>query len=421
MDGPTFYDKVAIRSAQSGQVWDITLGIISINFFEDILKPAVTCNVVFLDNPNEKGKTALKDLPIVAGSQLYAKMKTPYGEEFEIEYDDLYLYRVGKVEKDGRTQKVSLSFTAKEVLTNFNVTVMPRFNGLISQTVEKCLKDYLETKKKLDIESTQGQNAVQGLARRVLMNDSDNKEPPIIPDLARKAIPGDGGEANAGFLFYETSVGYHFKSVDTLLKQDPVGTFTYTNVPRASVYRDNSKIIMKADFEQTGNNVVNQASSGGTGGKRTVLNFATSTVKTQEASLSKVTNGAKGEYVPPELEKNLKPVCVIGEIASHQTDAKYKGETQSANYDKGWELTSKNRYASVFGSQVLNIIVPANPKVKVGDMIEVELPDLDNQGCEKEVDEEASGNYLVKELCHSFGKTSCVTSMKVLRNGTGRK
>lgn len=421
MDGPTFYDKVAIKSAQSGKEWDITLGIISINFFEDILKPAVTCNVVFLDNPDEKGKTALKDLPIVPGSQLYAKMKTPYGEEFEIEFEDLYLYRMGKVEKDGRTQKVSLSFTAKEVLTNFNVTVLPRFNGLISQTVEKCLKEYLETQKKLDIESTQGQNAVQGGARRILMNDSDSKEPPIIPDLARKAIPGDGDEANAGFLFYESSKGYHFKSVDTLLKQDSVATFTYTNVPRASVYRDNSKIIMKADFEQSGNNLVNQASSGGTGGKRTVLNFATSTVKTQEASLSKVTNGAKSEYVPKELEKNMKPVCVIGEFANHQTDAKYKGETQSSNYNKGWELTSKNRYASVFGSQVLNIIVPANPNVKVGDMIEVELPDLDNQDCEKKVDEEASGNYLVKELCHSFGKSSCVTAMKVLRNGTGRK
>jgi hypothetical protein len=420
MDGPTFYEKISIKSAKSGKEWDITLGVLSLDFFEDILKPAVTCNVTFLDVADKDGKTAFKDLPITEGSQIYIKVKTPLNGEFEIQYDDLYLYRKGKVERDGKTQKVSLSFTSREVLKNFSIQVMPRFQGTISSTVETLMTDYLETAKTLDIEATQGENAVQGLARRVIMNDNDNKEPPIIADLARKAIPASGDEANAGYLFYESFQGYHFKSIDTLLQQESVGKFTYTNVPRASVYRDNSKVIMKADFEQSGNNVVSQASSGGSGGKKTVLNFATSTVETQDASLSTVTNASENEFVPKELEETIKPVCVIGEFANHQTDPKYKGETQSANYNKSWELSSKNRYASIFGSQVLNVTIPGNPGVKVGDIMEIEIPDLDNLGCQKEADEQVSGNYLVKELCHSFGKASCLTSIKVLRNGYGR-
>jgi hypothetical protein len=420
MDGSTFFEKVSIRSSQTGQEWDITGGIEYINFFEDILKPAVTCNLQFIDSPNEQGKTAYKDLPITVGSNLYMKIRTPLNGEFEIQYDDLYLYKIGRVERDSTTQKVTLSFTSKEVLKNFSVLVKPRFKGLISQTVESLLRDYLETTKTLDIETTQGQNAVQGLSRRVIMNDNDTKEPPIIPDLARKAIPSNGGEENAGYLFYETSRGYHFKSIDTLLEGESIGTFVHSNVPKASAYRDNSKIIMRAEFEQSSNDAIQQSSSGGSGGKKTVLNFATSTVKTETPNLSTVANGPDQEFVPPELRQTIKPICVVGEFANHQSDAKYKGETASANYNKGWELTAKNRYSSVFGSQVLDITIPGNPKLIVGNTMEIELPDLDNLGCAKGVDEKTSGNYLAKELCHSFTKMSCITSVKVLRNGFGR-
>ena len=36
-------------------------------------------------------------------------------------------------------------------------------------------------------------------------------------------MPGNvsGGSATAGYFFFETNLGYHFRSVDSLISQDP--------------------------------------------------------------------------------------------------------------------------------------------------------------------------------------------------------
>ena len=51
--------------------------------------------------------------------------------------------------------------------------------------------------------------------------------------LAKKSIPISDGKKgqSAGFMFYETSEGYHFKSIDSLFAQDQVGSYIFSDTP----------------------------------------------------------------------------------------------------------------------------------------------------------------------------------------------
>ena len=53
----------------------------------------------------------------------------------------------------------------------------------------------------------------------------------IINWLSKKSIPSKDGEMGetAGYLFFETSEGYHFRSIDSLLGQEKKKSIIYNN------------------------------------------------------------------------------------------------------------------------------------------------------------------------------------------------
>ena len=80
--------------------------------------------------------------------------------------------------------------------------------------MKKYLVKNLKTNKKVDIETTQNNLRYIG-----------NKQKPFYScvELASKSTPSQSKTPGilAGFFFYETSLGYKFKSIDTLFAQNP--------------------------------------------------------------------------------------------------------------------------------------------------------------------------------------------------------
>ena len=80
---------------------------------------------------------------------------------------------------------------------------------------------------------------------------------------------------------------------------------------------------------------------------------------------------------------------------------------------------SFSRYNLLF-TQSLNISIPCNIKLKVGDIIYCEFQRVEraNSG---EVDHEQSGNYLIAGLHHQFapGGSKMITYLKLVRDSYG--
>jgi len=69
-------------------------------------------------------------------------------------------------------------------------------------------------------------------------------------------------------------------------------------------------------------------------------------------------------------------------------------------------------------TQALNILIPCNINLKVGDIIYCEFPEM-NSGKTREIDSETSGNYVIRELRHHFSAQQNTTSLKLMRDSYG--
>lgn len=81
-----------------------------------------------------------------------------------------------------------------------------------------------------------------------------------------------------------------------------------------------------------------------------------------------------------------------------------------------YQSQSVARYNLAF-SQRLNITVPLNLRLTVGDVINLRIGRVTKE--EKQKDELKSGYYLIKELSHSFEKQQGYTALKLVRDSYG--
>ena len=76
------------------------------------------------------------------------------------------------------------------------------------------------------------------------------------------------------------------------------------------------------------------------------------------------------------------------------------------------------RYNVLF-TQTLSMTVPSNTNLRAGDIIECLFPKTTISN-KKEYDQDQSGLYMIKELCHHFDTTGSYTSMKLIRDTFGK-
>ena len=70
-------------------------------------------------------------------------------------------------------------------------------------------------------------------------------------------------------------------------------------------------------------------------------------------------------------------------------------------------------------TQSLSVMVPCNLDLSAGDVVECEFPQVTDSTDTKEYDEQISGLYIIKELCHHFDTENSYTSMKLVRDTFG--
>ena len=75
------------------------------------------------------------------------------------------------------------------------------------------------------------------------------------------------------------------------------------------------------------------------------------------------------------------------------------------------------RYNAIF-TQILEMTIPFNAALRAGSTIHCEFPRLDKEE-RKEPDNEQSGLYIIKELCHQFNSDGSFTKLKLIKDTFG--
>ena len=383
--------------------YDIARGNPIINYFESIESPSISMTLTFIDVDQVLGRKG-----ITGGEFINLTIQDGEVDKFKITDDHkMMLNSVRNMGTETNKQFATLEFISTETIVNETARVTKKFTGNVANIVEELLvsdKKGIQTEKKLEKDQAANSYSFIGNLKRPI---------DTIQWLCPKT---QSSKTNFGFLFYENLDGYHFKSIENLLKQDPI-EYTYTDKP------DDPNIgpfkILQNNLNQT-NDIGMNCRMGMYANRTIYIDIENQTnqevdFKITELDLKKPVKLLDGiEDFPTRL------MLRVNDFGVAQVGAA-KSDVQPLSELAVYQNKSYIRNNLLF-SQSLSIAIPLNTTLRAGFMIDVKLPlkkgdgeaPTDSTGNEKTND--PSGKYLISELRHVIGAGAAETQLTLIRD-----
>ena len=435
-------DEAILESNDQKRTIDISSGIISIDYYEDIFSPTITTKIRVLNDgnsiqaPNAEGdpdgakQSIYNGLPLRGGERLSLKIagnsnKNP-GLDFSKGEDDyLYVSSIVVVVSEPQRETFQLHLTSREAITNETVRIPKKYptSSTIDASVEDILKEYLKTDKIGTIDKSQNRYGFIGNLRKPFT---------VLVWLASKGVPDISGNATAGFVFYQTKDGFQFRSIDKLITQESKAEYTYSGSTES--YTEDAKQIDN-DFNilnystDKNQNLIEKLRLGAYSSYRMFFNPLTFEFTPPEKGLFKLddyvskTKNLGDQLKLPKISSSSNvdlgsvPTRILTQcldIGTMEKDVSTEGNSDPFKY----QSQAIMRYNVLF-TQTLSVVVSSNTNLRAGDVITCKFPKI-SSGDKEEFDEEQSGLYMIKELCHHFDTTNSYTSLKLIRDTFGR-
>ena len=431
---PSSVIKADIKSNKGGKTVSLTGGFVQIMYYESILQDSVKVDYIFGDTGNTiDGKSAMEGLPIVGTEDFELSFQDNGEIKLEFSEDNKNTLIVNKVtpqEADAGKTIVTLNLVSEEFIRNEEggSTVNVRMDGKISDHITNILENFLITEKDItDIEETANNFNFVG----------NNKKPYYTMNwLSKFGVPSKDGEMGktAGYFFWETSEGFHFKSIDALFAQEAKKRFIFNSSPDGQGQIPpgyDGKIL-----EQTADNRIdyqNKIRMGAYGTKLVVFNpfdcFYEVIPQTAEETEEGTTTG--GEALPifnekfknPSEEHNFTRTTFMlvdtGTLPSGEVKEQIESN-EKENFEAQKVLNQGiRRYNQMFSAQ-LTATIAGDFSLHAGDAIYVDTPSIQAE-TDDEVNRESGGLYIIADLCHYVSSKETYTKMNLVRDSFGRK
>ena len=412
---------------QDGFKFSLAQQTLTIDYFEDIMSEGVTLKMFI-----SSSESIVHGLKIRGGERVAISLKTGSGLfERDKEYS-FYVYKISGLETTDTSEYFTMHCVTQGSLVNELHRVSKRYNGSIKTSVESILDDVLRLPNydKKNIEQTANNYSFIGNNRNPLT---------VIRWLAPKSVPttsasGASGDENgdakgtAGFLFWENSDGYNFKSVSSLVSKTDVGvgsaenkdipTYKYSGVMKTTNVENIFQII-KYDIEKNID-------------LRKALRLGAYSNVTEFFDLY---TGRMDTYLY-KLKEQMEDFPQLGTEDTIQVDKTYSespsrimvrmsdrgvldkdGVTADSGRDIADMAKASARYNILF-SQAINITVPLNINLKAGDLINAVFPKIEASNMKK-LDEDQSGRYLIQQVRHHFEKNQNFSYLRLVRDSYG--
>lgn len=387
------------------------------DYYESLFSPNLTATLSFVDlgrtttydkeyDSQERVGSIYNALPFTGdGSEkIEFKITSPLGS---LDFIRNYFIVNGSVNlgQESRRQATALSLISQTGYRNREIQVVKKYTSSISQSVTNIAKSLLKLQEnKLKVEQTKNVCPFVG-------NDRSPCE--VLISLASKSVPIKG---NPGFFFYETREGHNFRSIDSLISQEPVATYFKNDINKSNQTTDTNNFKILHSSISKNQNLINALKAGVYKSRRVYFNPKTFKEEEVIFVLNNSSLISLGKNAPiPELDSYTRTTYDILDVGTLSPSPK---DLVSSN-PKEWQGNVQMRYNILF-SQILNIQVPCNPSLKAGDTIRCEF-EITSQG-EKEqgsIDPVQSGKYLIVHLCHHFDALRAFTSMTLVRDTYG--
>tara|TARA_B100000287_G_scaffold435455_1_gene503836 strand:- start:881 stop:2203 length:1323 start_codon:yes stop_codon:yes gene_type:complete len=416
-----------IESNDRSKSVDLRVGVISIDYYEDIFSPTVTAKMLVyntgdsIKGKDDKWRSVYNGLPLRGGERVSLKIAPNTEENAGLDYsenyqDYLYVSSITDVLHQQRKETFTLNLCSREAITNETTRVPSKFpsSSTIDVSVKKILQGYLKTEKEMDVDPVSNAYGFIGNLRKPFN---------IITWLASKSVSEKG---NAGFFFYQTQDGYKFKSIDNLINQKPKATYEYTEVNMSDTERNNDFNILRYNTNRN-QDLLEKLRLGAYSSFIATYDPCFSSFNLPQQALFSFDDKDAPNLGEKLSKDKLPPIDetaekTLGEIPSRimtmvlDRGVLEKESELTKNADPmEYQAQSIFRYNTLH-TQELHMQVPLNTNLRAGDTIKCIFPKVTSDTAD--IDDEQSGLYLIKELRHHFSDRS-ETSMKLIRDTFG--
>ena len=443
------YNYVIIQPI-GGNAVDLTGHLQYIEYFEDIMSPTISMNMKISSSFN-----FVSELPIRGGEMISMEVETlsgtlkfgsvEKGQGIVPGSGELYVYKLENVDQPSTAQSFTLKITSPEYFTNETSRCMKKYK---SATIDTHVKDILGSVMQIDpdkfkndlIESTTNSYSFIGNMKKPFHTISW-----LCPKAisgSKQGVSGEGQQAKAvgtaGYLFFENQKGFNFRSIENLVSRTRKGNESadakikgdeihgpYVHQGKGSVgnlYKTEENFKINYFHVNRGTDIRKALTVGQYANKTVFFDSLSHVVSVYDYKLlgeDGLENQLGSDDEKEESSNELKMLNsrLFVRISDHGTLGIGTDGFQTSGIDQAYQAKAASRYNQLF-SQSVDIQVPLNTNIKVGDLINCEFPEMD-QGRSSELDQSASGNYLVARLNHHIQPNASFSSLNLVRDSYG--
>lgn len=397
----------------TGVEYNIIELVQEINIYENIYQAAISGDIIIKDTNN-----IVDNFPILGEERLSLKIVTPQKSPqkhttIDFTLSPLMIYKVNSAEADGENALVvSLQFGSVEAFRNNTCRVSQSYKGQPSDIVEKILRDesYLRSKKPLFIEPT------ANLTKILFPNIRPFKCIKHLTQISNSSHINN----SPSYLFYETTKGFHFRTIDSLCLEDSKFSFRETvggQRDETGVVRVENELENIIHYQVTPRkDTMKNIQSGMLSSKLITHDVYHKKLNLHKydylSNFDKDIHPDNGEGRPiyseakdPDNQKNLfeheDTRLFVTTTASGYSFAENENYPyQSDNLDQTLQRKIARSEQFDYGIS-MNVEINGQTYIQVGDKVNLEIG-ATSANTDKDLDDMLSGNYLITHLRHTF-------------------
>jgi len=409
-------------------------GAVELSYYESIFENSIKITTTIVDTGNSIAADDGTDSLV----ELIDGLKLGGGEKIELEFEDnfgtklkltddksLYLNQLRNTFEDtsSKVKTFMIDASSKEFFDNelASKRVVKRYDGKISESVTKILKQVLGTEKELDVDETENKYNFIGTTKKPFWT---------ITWLAKKSVPQKVGKKgkSAGFLFFETYDGFKYKALDILFSQQWKKKYIYNNLPKLPVGYDGK--ILNPPMFSTNIHLQPKMMMGAYNTQHKQFNFLESEYQLKELG-----------YVRQEEDEGIKPagkefhfvneiftnepsritynMSDVGGLPSGVKLEEQLKRSKDTNLERQSITNQANMRYNQLGTIQVQIMIVGDFSLRAGDMIYCDFPELSSKPNQRE-SYKMSGIYMIADICHRINTQGTLTSLNLIRDSYGK-
>lgn len=365
----------------------------SVSIKESVFENTMGCVITMSD-----GVELTETLPIIGGETIELTYRTD-SESPKLDLKFIVTNISNKIRLSDNSNNYVLECASEELLASETQLLSKSFKNKKISNIVRTSFNLLESEKNISIADT----------KNIHHFISPSWSPFKVINWC-SAVAKDVTYESASFSFYENSEGFHFKTLESLLDQEPVADLEY-RIRNLATETESSKVAINEYRISNVNDITGLIIDGVTGNTTVSFDPVTKKHKRELLSYDDMMDSLK---VPGNSNFQNSSFKFLGTgsrlnvvpTKSLRRDSQYVRQSGSDDFSSFPEVAVKTRdpFISMLSEGiVIQVSIDGDTNIKAGDTLNVEIPLFSGlEGMTGKSSKTLSGRYLVMECIHSI-------------------